>query len=54
MLYFINKLAEMYNFKQKESAIKTEKMIRNEVPSDLHSQKNIKEWIEKNWSRSKY
>lgn len=54
IIYFINKLSEMYNFKQKTSAIKIEKMIRDEVPSDLHSQKNIKEWIEKNWSSSKY
>lgn len=54
VIYFINKLSEIYSLKQKASAIKIEKMIRNEVPSDLHSQKNIKEWIGNNWKSSKY
>lgn len=54
IIYFINKLSEIFGFKQKASAIKIEKMIRNEVPKELHSQKNIKEWIEKNWENSKY
>ncbi|HRS67640.1 MAG TPA: hypothetical protein P5564_03405 [Paludibacteraceae bacterium] len=50
---FINKLSEIFGFKQKASAIKIEKMIRNEVPDNLHSQRDIKEWIRKNWSSSK-
>lgn len=54
ILYFINKFSDIHDFKQKASAIKLEKMIRNEVPSNLHSQKNIKDWIEKNWNNSKY
>lgn len=54
VLYFINKLCDAFGLKQKASATKIEKMIRNEVPSDLHSQKNIKDWIDKNWKSSKY
>lgn len=54
IIYFINKLSEIFGFKQKTSAIKIEQMIRNEVPDNLHSQKNIKEWIKDNWSSSKY
>ena len=54
VLYFINKFSEIHTFKQKISATKVEKMIREEVPSDLHSQKNIREWIEKNWKTSKF
>jgi hypothetical protein len=54
IIYFINKLSEIFGFKQKVFAIKIEKMIRNEVPDNLHSQRNIKEWISKNWSSSKY
>ena len=53
VLYFINKFSEIHNLKQKKSAIKVEKMIRD-VPGNLHSQKNIKEWIEKNWNDSKH
>jgi hypothetical protein len=54
VIYFINKLSEIHKLKRKESAIRIEGMIRNEVPKDLHSQKNVKEWIEKNWKNSKY
>ena len=32
VLYFVNKFCEKYNLKQKTSAIKVEKIIRNEVP----------------------
>jgi hypothetical protein len=54
ILYFINEFSEIHKLKAKPSAIKIEKMIRNEVPSNLHSQENIKEWIEINWENSKY
>ncbi len=54
ILYFINKFSEMHGFKNKNSAIKVEKMIRNEVPSDKRSQSNIKIWIEQNWDKSKF
>jgi len=54
ILYFINKFSEIHNFKNKESAIKVEKIVRNEVPDDKRSQLNIKEWIEENWKDSKY
>jgi hypothetical protein len=54
ILYFINKFSEIHKLKVKSSATKIEKMIRNEVPSNLRSQLNIKEWIEINWKNSKY
>jgi hypothetical protein len=54
ILYFINKFSEIHNFKQKDSAIKVERMIREEVPTNIHSQKDIKTWIENNWKNSKF
>ncbi|MDF2552446.1 MAG: hypothetical protein K0R36_113 [Chryseobacterium sp.] len=54
ILYFINKLCELWNFTNKSSATKIEKMIRDEVPSDIHSQENIMKWISDNWKNSKY
>ena len=51
ILYFINKFAEINGFKQKASGLKVEKMIQQHVPKDIHSQKNIKEWLEKNWNK---
>jgi hypothetical protein len=54
ILYFVNKFCELNELKQKASATKVERMIRAEVPNDIHSQKNIKEWIEKNWKMSKF
>jgi len=49
VLYFINKFSEIHGLKLKASATKIERMIREKVPGDIRSQKNIKEWIEKNW-----
>ncbi|MDQ0594019.1 hypothetical protein QFZ37_002388 [Chryseobacterium ginsenosidimutans] len=54
ILYFINKLCDGWNFTDKSSATKIEKMIRYEVPTDIHSQQNIKNWISENWTKSKY
>jgi hypothetical protein len=54
ILYFVNKFAEKHNFKQKVSAIKVEKMIRNEVPTNIHSQEKIKKWLEEHWKDSKF
>lgn len=54
VLYFVNKFCEIHGLKQKQSAIKVEKMIRNEVPTDKRSQKNVNEWIKENWKISKY
>lgn len=49
VLYFINKLMEIFNLKEKSNGEKIEKMIREKVPSSLKSQENILKWIEKNW-----
>lgn len=54
ILYFVNKFSEMNNFKQKQSALKVERMIREEVPNNIHGQKNIKDWISTNWTKSKF
>jgi hypothetical protein len=54
ILYFINKLCEIWELKNKSSATKIEKMIRYEVPSNIHSQENIMKWISDNWKNSKY
>lgn len=54
VLYFINKFSDKYGFKQKVSAIKVERMIRDEVPNDIRSQEKIKEWILKNWELSRF
>lgn len=49
ILYFINKFCEMYSLKQKASANKVERLIRNEVPAEIRSQNMIAEWIVANW-----
>lgn len=49
ILYFINKFCENHGLKSKSSATKVESMIRSHVPSRIHSQKEIDEWIVKNW-----
>lgn len=54
ILYFINKIAEIHDLKQLRSAIKIEKMIRNELPGNVRSQENIRKWIVENWKTSKF
>lgn len=54
VLYFINAFCEIHELKQKGSATKVERMIREEVPSNIRSQEKIKSWIESNWKTSKF
>jgi len=49
VLYLINKLAEIFNLKTKKSGEKIERMIHDHLPSNIHSQSNVKDWIRKNW-----
>lgn len=49
VLYFINKMAEIHSLSNVSSGNKMERMIREDVPSDIRSQANIKNWIENNW-----
>jgi hypothetical protein len=49
ILYFINKLSEDWKFKNKSSTQKIERLVRENVPHNLHSQKEIKKWISENW-----
>lgn len=51
ILYFINKFAEIHSLKQKASGEKIEKTIREKVPSNIHSQKEIKKWVFDNWDK---
>lgn len=54
ILYFVNKFSGIHKFKQKNSAIKVERMIREDLPSNIRSQKEIKTWLETNWKASKF
>ncbi len=49
VLYLINKLAELWNLKQKASCLKIERMIKKHLPSDVRSQINVKKWLADNW-----
>ena len=49
ILYFINKMASIHGFKKVASGKKIEQMIRDHLPSDIRSQKKIRDWIVKNW-----
>lgn len=49
ILYFINKLASIWNLNHKSSGTKMEKMIQEKVPGNIRSQKNIKQWISDHW-----
>lgn len=48
-LYLINAFAAKHGFKQKESGLKTERLIKKHLPTNVRSQTNVVEWLEKNW-----
>lgn len=49
VLYLINKISSIYNLKQKKSGLKLEKMINEDLPSNVRSQENVKIWLKNNW-----
>lgn len=51
VLYLINALAELWQFKLVNSCIKMEKMINKKLPSDIIMQTDVKEWISNNWKK---
>lgn len=53
VLYLINKFAEKNNFKQKESGLKTERLIKEYLPGNVRSQANVVSWLEANWKEYK-
>jgi hypothetical protein len=50
MLYFCNKFATERGEGSKEVALKTERLIHRSVPTNLHSQAHIDEWLYRNWA----
>jgi hypothetical protein len=49
MLDFINVLMKEFKFEKIASGQKIERLIREEVPANIHSRKKIKAWINENW-----
>ena len=52
VLYLINAVINELSLSRLESAKKVEQMIRYELPSNIRSQENVKNWILKNWEKS--
>ncbi len=48
VLYMIQKLMVKWSLKNVSSGQKIERLI-HQCPNNLHSQENIKNWIDKNW-----
>jgi hypothetical protein len=53
VLYLINKMAKINNFKQKFSGLKVERMLREVLPPEVQTQIDIIHWIGKNWTSYK-
>jgi hypothetical protein len=51
VLYFINRLAEIKGWKQKEIGLKAERLIKMYLPSNIRSRENITQWLENNWDK---
>jgi hypothetical protein len=51
VLYLINRFMSDNNLKNVESGQKIERMIRTGLPGDVRGQKNVVEWLTKNWKQ---
>ena len=51
VLYFINRLAEIKGWTQKENGLKAERLIKKHLPSNIRSRDNITKWLENNWDK---
>ena len=49
VLAFINSFAVTHSFKQKDSGIKVERLIKKHLPSDTRSHANVSKWLVANW-----
>lgn len=52
MLYFCNKFANGHTDGQATKqtiALKAERIIKEHLPSDVRSHKNVEKWLEENW-----
>lgn len=50
VLYLINALSEIWEFKNVASCLKMEKIIREKLPSSEVMQTDVKKWISQNWN----
>lgn len=50
VIYLINALAEEWDFKNVNSCLQMEKMIRVKLPSDVIMQVDVKEWLSRYWN----
>jgi hypothetical protein len=51
VLYLINRFMNDNSLKNVESGQKIERMIRTGLPGDVRGQKNVVEWLTKNWKQ---
>lgn len=51
VLYFINRLAEIKGWKQKDLGLKAERLIKKYLPPNIRSRENITKWLENNWNQ---
>lgn len=54
ILYLINKIIELWDFKKIESAIKIERIIREKLPNKINTQTDIATWIQINWKNIEF
>ena len=51
VLAFINSFAVTNNWNQKASGWKTERLIKEHLPSDIRSHANVRKWLVENWKK---
>lgn len=51
VLDFINRFATKHELKEKSLGLKVEKLIKEKLPSDTRSHKNVEAWLVANWNK---
>ncbi|WP_428567776.1 MAG: hypothetical protein ACP59X_08415 [Solidesulfovibrio sp. DCME] len=49
VLYMINSFAKKHALANKQSGLKTEKMIKEHLPGDIRQQSKVAKWLADNW-----
>lgn len=51
VLSFLNRLAHASKWDTKSPALKAERLIKNHLPGEVRSHKNVWQWLVDNWNR---
>lgn len=52
VLYLINKMMELWDYRLSDSGVKIEKLIHDQLPSEIKTQADVVQWVQQNLRQS--